>query len=111
MLIRSLTFSHSSIHLFCLNCSHIALALFLQGKGGTRAIHHAAHGDSVSILQLLAQAGADLNARTNAGRSALHVAVNMNRTDSVRRLLELEARPSLQVRLVDHSMGYHSMIL
>lgn len=60
-------------------------------------MHHAAFGDEPSVMELLAQAGADLNARNKRRQTPLHIAVNKGHVGVVRTILELGCRPSLQV--------------
>ena len=50
--------------------------LEIEDKDGDRAVHHAAFGDEPSVMELLAHAGADLNARNKRRQTALHIAVN-----------------------------------
>ena len=70
---------------------------FLQDKDGDRSVHHAAFGDEPAVMELLAQSGADLNARNKRRQTALHIAVNKGHVGVVRTLLELKCHPSLQV--------------
>jgi len=44
-----------------------------KDKDGDRAVHHAAFGDEAEVLELLAKAGADLNARNKRRQTALHI--------------------------------------
>lgn len=69
-----------------------------QDKDGDRAVHHAAFGDEPGVMELLAAAGADLNARNKRRQTALHIAVNKGHVGVVKTLLELGCHPSLQVR-------------
>lgn len=48
-------------------------------------------------MELLARAGADLNARNKRRQTPLHIAVNKGHVGVVRSILELGCRPSLQV--------------
>lgn len=48
-------------------------------------------------MELLASAGADLNARNKRRQTALHIAVNKGHVGVVKTLLELGCHPSLQV--------------
>lgn len=48
-------------------------------------------------MELLAAAGADLNARNKRRQTALHIAVNKGHVGVVKTLLELGCHPSLQV--------------
>lgn len=48
-------------------------------------------------MELLAQSGADLNARNKRRQTALHIAVNKGHVGVVKTLLELACHPSLQV--------------
>lgn len=76
------------------------IAAFLpvvQDKDGDRAVHHAAFGDEPGVMELLAHAGADLNARNKRRQTALHIAVNKGHVGVVKTLLELGCHPSLQV--------------
>lgn len=68
-----------------------------QDKDGDRAVHHAAFGDEPGVMELLASAGADLNARNKRRQTALHIAVNKGHVGVVETLLELGCHPSLQV--------------
>lgn len=70
---------------------------FFQDKDGDRSVHHAAFGDEPAVMELLAQSGADLNARNKRRQTALHIAVNKGHVGVVRTLLELKCHPSLQV--------------
>lgn len=69
----------------------------MQDKDGDRAVHHAAFGDEPGVMELLAHAGADLNARNKRRQTALHIAVNKGHVGVVKTLLELGCHPSLQV--------------
>ena len=60
-------------------------------------MHHAAFGDEPGVMELLAHAGADLNARNKRRQTALHIAVNKGHVGVVKTLLELGCHPSLQV--------------
>ncbi len=53
-----------------------------------RPLHLAAEGGHAAALTALIEAGADPDARTAAGQSALHVAVQMGHADAVAALLE-----------------------
>lgn len=75
----------------------------VQDKDGDRAVHHAAFGDEPGVMELLAHAGADLNARNKRRQTALHIAVNKGHVGVVKTLLELGCHPSLQVG--NHSIG------
>jgi E3 ubiquitin-protein ligase mind-bomb len=48
-------------------------------------------------MELLASAGADLNARNKRRQTALHIAVNKGHVGVVKTLLDLACHPSLQV--------------
>ena len=63
---------------------------------GDRAIHHAAFGDQPGAIQLLAQAGADLNARNKQRQTPLHIAVSMGHKMAVEILLQSGCHTSLQ---------------
>lgn len=69
----------------------------LQDKDGDRAVHHAAFGDEPAVVEVLARAKADLNARNKRKQTALHIAVNKGHMGVVKTLLEFGAHPSLQV--------------
>nr|CAG4647724.1 EOG090X02DA [Moina brachiata] len=71
----------------------------IEDKDGDRAVHHAAFGDEPAVMELLAQSGADLNARNKRRQTALHIAVNKGHVGVVKTLLELACHPSLQVTL------------
>ena len=71
--------------------------LEIEDKDGDRATHHAAFGDEPSVMELLAHAGADLNARNKRRQTALHIAVNKGHVGVVKVLLDLGCHPSLQV--------------
>lgn len=80
---------------------HDFFFFLIQDKDGDRAVHHAAFGDEPSVMELLAQAGADLNARNKRRQTPLHIAVNKGHVGVVRTILELGCRPSLQVHFFD----------
>lgn len=69
----------------------------IEDKDGDRAVHHAAFGDEPAVVQLLAHAGADLNARNKRRQTALHIGVNKGHIGVVKMLLDLGCHPSLQV--------------
>ncbi|KAJ8960891.1 hypothetical protein NQ318_020190 [Aromia moschata] len=69
----------------------------IEDKDGDRAVHHAAFGDEPAVVQLLAHAGADLNARNKRRQTALHIGVNKGHIGVVKMLLDLQCHPSLQV--------------
>nr|CAG4646871.1 EOG090X02DA [Megafenestra aurita] len=69
----------------------------IEDKDGDRAVHHAAFGDEPAVMEVLAQSGADLNARNKRRQTALHIAVNKGHVGVVKTLLELSCHPSLQV--------------
>lgn len=69
----------------------------LEDKDGDRAVHHASFGDEAGVVDLLAAAGCDLNARNKKRQTPLHIAVNKGHVAVVKRLLELGCHPSLQV--------------
>ena len=71
--------------------------LEIEDKDGDRAAHHAAFGDEPAVMELLAHAGADLNARNKRRQTALHIAVNKGHVGVVKTLLDLQCHPSLQV--------------
>lgn len=83
---------------FSLTLNSWCVCLPPQDKDGDRAIHHAAYGDEPAVVQLLAEDGADLNARSKRRQTPLHVAVNKGHVGVVKTLLELGGHPSLQVR-------------
>ena len=60
-------------------------------------MHHAAYGDNDEVIEVLAQSGADLNARNKRRQTALHIGVNKGHIGVVRTLLRLGCHPSLQV--------------
>nr|XP_042902854.1 E3 ubiquitin-protein ligase MIB1 [Parasteatoda tepidariorum] len=72
----------------------------IEDKDGDRAVHHAAFGDEPGVMELLARAGADLNARNKRRQTPLHIAVNKGHVGVVRSILELGCRPSLQVNIL-----------
>jgi len=49
--------------------------VFFKDKDGDRAVHHAAFGDEAEVLELIAKAGADLNARNKRRQTALHIGI------------------------------------
>lgn len=59
-------------------------------------------------MELLAHAGADLNARNKRRQTALHIAVNKGHVGVVKTLLELGCHPSLQV---DKFSSYVSILI
>lgn len=68
----------------------------IEDKDGDRAVHHAAFGDEPGAVELLANAGADLNARNKRRQTALHIAINKGHVGVVRTLLQLGCHTSLQ---------------
>lgn len=76
------------------------LSFKMEDKDGDRAVHHAAFGDESSVIQLLAEAGADLNARNKRRQTPLHIAVNKGHISVVKSLLELDCHSSLQVQFL-----------
>lgn len=68
----------------------------IEDKDGDRAVHHAAFGDECMVINLLAQANADLNARNKRRQTPLHIAVNKGHIQVVQKLLELGCHSSLQ---------------
>ncbi|XP_017784755.1 PREDICTED: E3 ubiquitin-protein ligase MIB1 [Nicrophorus vespilloides] len=68
----------------------------IEDTDGDRAVHHAAFGDEPGVMQLLAHAGADLNARNKRRQTALHIGVNKGHIGVVKMLLDLGCHPSLQ---------------
>lgn len=71
--------------------------LEIEDKDGDRAVHHASFGDEAGVVDLLATAGCDINARNKKRQTPLHIAVNKGHVAVVKRLLELGCHPSLQV--------------
>ena len=71
--------------------------LEIEDKDGDRAAHHAAFGDEPAVMERLAHAGADLNARNKRRQTPLHIAVNKGHVGVVKTLLDLQCHPSLQV--------------
>ncbi len=78
--------------------------LEIEDKDGDRAAHHAAFGDEPAVMELLARAGADLNARNKRRQTALHIAVNKGHVGVVKTLLDLQCHPSLQVGNINEIM-------
>jgi ankyrin repeat protein len=80
-----------------------ALTHFLRGGGspddadrtGQPPLCIAAANGSVDIVQILLDAGANVNATTSAGETALHLAIKNNRTEIIEALLE--AGPQLEI--------------
>ncbi|KAG1650958.1 E3 ubiquitin-protein ligase mib1 [Nymphon striatum] len=68
----------------------------IEDKDGDRAVHHAAFGDEPCVMDSIARAGADLNARNKRRQTALHIAVNKGHVGVVKTLLDLQCHPSLQ---------------
>lgn len=68
----------------------------IEDKDGDRAVHHAAFGDEAAVIEILAKAGADLNARNKRRQTSLHIAVNKGHLNVVKTLLTLGCHPSLQ---------------
>lgn len=108
--ILSCTFVSSRYPTWCSADSEQTDAVF-QDKDGDRAVHHAAFGDEPAVVQLLAQAGADLNARNKRRQTALHIAVNKDHVGVVRTLLELSCHPSLQVSHLSQGYICYSVLL
>lgn len=90
--------------------------LEIEDKDGDRAAHHAAFGDEPAVMELLAHAGADLNARNKRRQTALHIAVNKGHVGVVKTLLDLQCHPSLQVServltsTISHILGGYLMM-
>ena len=89
------THTHTHTHTYTTH-SHIHTHTY-QDKDGDRAVHHASFGDEPEIIELLADSGADLNARNSRKQTPLHVAVNKGHISIIRVLLKNNAHPSLQV--------------
>ena len=87
--------THTHTHTYTTH-SHIHTHTY-QDKDGDRAVHHASFGDEPEIIELLADSGADLNARNSRKQTPLHVAVNKGHISIIRVLLKNNAHPSLQV--------------
>ena len=83
----------------------------MKDKDGDRSVHHAAFGDEPAVMELLAQSGADLNARNKRRQTALHIAVNKGHVGVVKTLLELSCHPSLQVRTKKLAIHLHGKSL
>ncbi|VDP41713.1 unnamed protein product, partial [Heligmosomoides polygyrus] len=64
---------------------------------GFSALHLAVRRLKLSLIEMLLEAGASVNAKDHAGRSALFHAVNMNDVEIVQFLLGKGADPSLEV--------------
>ena len=73
-------------------------------------MHHAAFGDEPGVMELLASAGADLNARNKRRQTALHIAVNKGHVGVVKTLLELGCHPSLQVGNVNCFLTFNPQV-
>lgn len=73
-----------------------AVDVEIEDKDGDRAVHHAAFGDEAAVIEILAKAGADLNARNKRRQTSLHIAVNKGHLNVVKTLLTLGCHPSLQ---------------
>lgn len=71
-------------------------------------MHHAAFGDEPAVVEVLARAKADLNARNKRKQTALHIAVNKGHMGVVKTLLEFGAHPSLQVRF--YISNFHEIL-
>ena len=82
--------------------------LLPQDKDGDRAIHHASFGDEPEVVSLLAQNGADMNARNRRRQTPLHVAVNKGHVAVIKMLLKQNCHPSLQVSYLTPSYIHHS---
>lgn len=65
--------------------------LFQQDKSGRTALHWAAISGHSEIVKLLVAKGANILATTNLKTNALHLAVEANRVDTVRVLMQLVA--------------------
>ena len=91
------TCTHTHTHNTYINGSCVSHIILPQDKDGDRAIHHASFGDEPVIVQLLAEAGADLNARNRRHQTPLHVAINKGHVSVIRVLLNSSCHTSLQV--------------
>ena len=79
-----------------------------QDKDGDRAIHHASFGDEPEVISLLAQNGADMNARNRRRQTPLHVAVNKGHVAVIKMLLKHNCHPCLQVSCLTSSHIHYS---
>ncbi|CAN8025963.1 unnamed protein product, partial [Ixodes persulcatus] len=82
----------------------------IEDKDGDRAVHHTAFGDEPSVMDLLARAGADLNARNKRRQTPLHIAVNKGHVGVVKTLLDLGCHPSLQASDCEGDTPLHDAI-
>ena len=68
-----------------------------EDSSGRTALHFAAAGsDSVDILQLLLNNGAEANSQSRGGETPLMKAIASNKSENVKFLLENGANPALQ---------------
>ncbi|CAF1355431.1 unnamed protein product, partial [Didymodactylos carnosus] len=70
--------------------------LEIEDKDGDRAVHHASFGDESIVLEILAKAGCDLNARNKRRQTALHIGVCKGHFDVVKILLTHGAHAGIQ---------------
>lgn len=84
---------HRAAQFDCVNIMDLILQrrwadLESKTPGGLKAIHFAATGSNTAILLRLLEAGGDINAQDNKGRTPLHHAIHCGNKDSVSLLLE-----------------------
>ena len=94
-----LTFLRCCLFLTCLiwgiNSSLAQTAPSAKEIAGFSGLHAAAHnGELATLRRLIAEGGADLEARDSNGRTPLHVAAFASRYDAVRTLIESGADPN-----------------
>ena len=63
-----------------------------KGNGGVTPLMFAAERAEIGVLQLLIEKGADINAKTDDGRSALSIAVKADRKEAAELLRKAGAK-------------------
>lgn len=74
-----------------------AAMLKVQDEEGYTALHRAVERNHMDVVELLASSGADINARTNGNRTALHLAAGLEKPDMLSWLLAKGLKPEAKL--------------